>query len=331
MATRIVSTAELQDRLDALDLAHPAYKPAETILAFGTFIDRLKIYKSTPRFIWFPGTAHLTHRLRDSGLSGGHWRNRFDSSAGNALETRLYKYRRDIATGEPDRRQPVLPSTLLTTWMRGIADRPSLFNDQTLLRDNNVLTAAEGGLGWWKAFTDRIILIPRPTILLRNEGRQTRELVLHSLRGPAVHFQNDPISDQYWVRGTRVPKFIVTNPELITRNHIREAGDHNIRQAMIDQYGLLKYSLERGFKPIDQDDRFGATLYARGGIRSHSYSGAPLTRRECVVELINSTPEPDGRHLHVARRVPQNMQTAHEAVAWTFGLTTETYNPTVQT
>jgi hypothetical protein len=44
-----------------------------------------------------------------------------------------------------------------------------------------------------------------------------------------------------------------------------------------------------------------------------------------VVEVENGTREPNGWRRRYFLRVPPNMRSAHEAVAWTFGLTPEQY------
>jgi hypothetical protein len=46
-----------------------------------------------------------------------------------------------------------------------------------------------------------------------------------------------------------------------------------------------------------------------------------------VLEVVNATPEADGSSRHYFLRVPPSVRTAHEAVAWTFGLGTGEYVP----
>ncbi len=50
-----------------------------------------------------------------------------------------------------------------------------------------------------------------------------------------------------------------------------------------------------------------------------------------MVEVVNSTPEPDGSHRTYWLRVPPATRTAREGVAWTFGLHPDVYEPLVQT
>ena len=50
-----------------------------------------------------------------------------------------------------------------------------------------------------------------------------------------------------------------------------------------------------------------------------------------MVEVINATPEPDGTPKHYWLRVPPEITTAQEAVAWTFDIPAEDSVPTVET
>ena len=50
-----------------------------------------------------------------------------------------------------------------------------------------------------------------------------------------------------------------------------------------------------------------------------------------MVEVVNSTPEPDGSRKTYFLRVPPTITTAREAVAWTFALGAGEYRPAVET
>ncbi|MDE2102883.1 MAG: hypothetical protein KGL39_36905 [Patescibacteria group bacterium] len=49
-----------------------------------------------------------------------------------------------------------------------------------------------------------------------------------------------------------------------------------------------------------------------------------------LVKVVNSTPEPDGTFKDYYLRVPPDMRTAKQAVAWTFGMSVEQYQPIAQ-
>jgi hypothetical protein len=71
-----------------------------------------------------------------------------------------------------------------------------------------------------------------------------------------------------------------------------------------------------------------AALLARLGHREFGLAGdEPIT----MVEVVNSTAEPDGSSRTYWLRVPPHVNTATAAVAWTFGLSGEEYRPQVQT
>lgn len=313
MATRIVPVAEIDERLGSLDLANPVLRRRQAERHFLSFVDSLKIPEfKVPPVQWIDGTFDLQRRAGDLGIT-------LDSS--KRFETALHDRFRYISV------RMGRASAFFESLTRAAGALSSGWLNWRRTEENeSLLCAIEDGLGYYRVTPHAIILIPRPGIRQRQEGTRT---VLHSLLGPAVRFQHDEVSNQYWIRGIRVPAFVVTNPEKITRAHIRHARTPALRRTLIDQYGLLRYSQERGFRLVDNDDRFGVALYVKGGTIGR-YGGR--THRECVVELINSTPEPDGTHQHVARRVPGDMRTAHQAVAWTFGFTNPAdYHPAVQT
>ena len=49
-----------------------------------------------------------------------------------------------------------------------------------------------------------------------------------------------------------------------------------------------------------------------------------------MVEVVNSTPEPDGTRRTYFLRVPPATTSAREAVAWTFGLRGDDYRPSIE-
>jgi hypothetical protein len=50
-----------------------------------------------------------------------------------------------------------------------------------------------------------------------------------------------------------------------------------------------------------------------------------------MIEVVNSTPEPDGTRRHHWLRVPPATRTCRAAVAWTFGLAPDAYVPVLET
>lgn len=302
----ILDSSVVSERLGSLDLANPVLRKNKVERYFTRFVIELSAFKAGPPPIyWLPGVSEWRSKALDLGLYG-----------------------RYTEIGIPWRQHYNFNNSMYIQQILNVGD--DLFTLRVLrsiISDQNFLLSVEEGLGFFVLNRHGIVLIPRPRMRLRQESPTLT--VLHSAVGPAVHFPGDHASDQFWLRGVRVPRFVVETPDRITSAHIRAARTTALRHTLIDQYGLLRYSAERGFKPADTAPELGATLYVKGGNRAR-YGGTTL--RQCIIELVNSTPEPDGTHRHFARRVPQGMQSAKEAVAWTFGFDkAEEYNPKVQT
>jgi hypothetical protein len=88
-----------------------------------------------------------------------------------------------------------------------------------------------------------------------------------------------------------------------------------------DVSGAAAYVRDSGAERLDSDERFG-TLWRRN---------VPGDEPIVMIEVVNATPEPDGRRKRYWLRVPPGTQTAHEAVAWTFGLSARDYTPAIET
>jgi hypothetical protein len=50
-----------------------------------------------------------------------------------------------------------------------------------------------------------------------------------------------------------------------------------------------------------------------------------------MVRVVNSTPEPDGHFKSYTLRVPPDMSSCQQAVAWTYGMSAAEYAPAVET
>lgn len=85
---------------------------------------------------------------------------------------------------------------------------------------------------------------------------------------------------------------------------------------MVERYGQERFLIESGAAIRHRDD--AGVLYER-----------PLGDDEPIVmvQVKNSTPEPDGSFKDYFIRVPPSMATARQAVAWTFGLLEDQYRP----
>ena len=188
--------------------------------------------------------------------------------------------------------------------------------DAAVLRAAQRLAGLAGvarSAGWWWPYANVAILTDRPDELHRdNVGR------LHAAQTPALHY-SDGFALHAW-RGMPIPSDLVDRLAHLT--HAQIAGERNaeLRRVMLEHFGYERYLREAGARRLSSD--------ACGVLWQLTFSDdEPLT----MVEVINSTPEPDGTSRVYWLRVPPTTRTARAGVAWTFGLTEEEYHPLVQT
>jgi hypothetical protein len=159
-----------------------------------------------------------------------------------------------------------------------------------------------GAAGPWFARKRRVHISMRPThFSLDDQGR------LHSESGPAFGYPKG--EKQYVWHGVTVPAKVILAPEKITAKQIRSEWNSEVRRVMLERYGLERF-LKAGNARTVNRDRYGRLWDLQG---------------DRWVELRNSTAEPDGSHKTYFLRVPPTVDTAHEAVAWTFQMTTDEY------
>jgi hypothetical protein len=173
------------------------------------------------------------------------------------------------------------------------------------------MMAAEAG--WWWPYEDLVIVSERPRELHRDEtGR------LHRGDGPALAFPGG-FELHAW-RGMPVPAGFVASLAALTAETIAGEENAELRRVMLEVYGFERYIAEAGGTMADRD-----TMGVLWRI------DMPGDEPAVIVEVVNSTPEPDGTSRTYWLRVPPRTRTAREAVAWTFGLTAEEYQPAKET
>ena len=181
-----------------------------------------------------------------------------------------------------------------------------------------------------------------PEVLTKDEQNRP-----HNDTGPS-HRWRDGWS-LYHIHGVRVDGWIVEHPERITVKHIEDEQNAEVRRILIDRYGADRYLLDSGAKPIAKDSC---------GILYHKE--VPEDEPIVMVRVLNSTPEPDGtltqaqalktfhpdtpvvkdgeniplrdapktnRYKAYMLRVPPDVTSPKQAVAWTFGIAAEDYEP----
>jgi len=140
---------------------------------------------------------------------------------------------------------------------------------------------------------------------------------LHSDHGPALAWR-DGTAVYLW-HGRLIDADLVEDSRPLSLTRIALERDPNRRRVLIERYGLGRYLLECGAAEIQHDEC--GRLY-----RLEQRLDEPIV----AVRVVNHTPHPDGTFEEFWLRVPPSTRTAREAVAWTFGLSPEEYDPIMQ-
>ncbi len=166
----------------------------------------------------------------------------------------------------------------------------------------------------WYGFLEDVCFVgsyPKSTVL-DNLGR------LSNIGGPSAEY--DDGYELYAVDGIVVPKKFVFAPESVTVEDVERETNVAVRRVLMESYGVIKFLADSNAVLIDRDE-FGELF------RKELSNDEPLV----MVCVTNSTMEPDGTYRKYFLRVPPSVSTAKEAVAWSFGMNMQDYEPNVQT
>ncbi|CAD5921501.1 MULTISPECIES: DUF6745 domain-containing protein [Streptomyces] len=167
--------------------------------------------------------------------------------------------------------------------------------------------------GWWWPYERAVVISERPEALHRDEAGR-----LDHGAGPALAYR-DGFALYAW-RGMPVPADFLAELASLTPQRIREEENAELRRVMLEFYGYDRYLTESGAEPVHRDETGILWRIALEGDED-----------VVMVEVVNSTPEPDGTHRTYWLRVPPATRTAKDGVAWTFGLDGAAYAPVRQT
>jgi hypothetical protein len=190
--------------------------------------------------------------------------------------------------------------------------------------------------GCWLLYwaDDTLYWVAKPTVH-REPGTQRLHHDAHAA------LESDVVNLYFW-RGVMVPRFVIVRPDLITIARIEQEENAEVRRVLIERYrhgeeihGAAAFIGDAGGQRLDHDERYG-TLWRRdiparvireGDGDRHIPGDEPIV----MIEVVNRTPGPDGRFKRYWLRVPPEMRTAREAVAWTFNMPAEQYAPEIET
>ncbi|MFB7399846.1 DUF6745 domain-containing protein [Streptomyces rubiginosohelvolus] len=167
--------------------------------------------------------------------------------------------------------------------------------------------------GWWWPYENAVVITERPDVLHRDEAGR-----LDHGEGPALAY-GDGFALHAW-RGMPVPAAFLDELSSLTPERIRAEENAELRRVMLEYYGYDRYLTESGAEPVHRDETGILWRIALDGDED-----------VVMVEVVNSTPEPDGTYRTYWLRVPPTIRTAKDGVAWTFGLEGAAYAPVRQT
>jgi hypothetical protein len=118
--------------------------------------------------------------------------------------------------------------------------------------------------------------------------------LLHCADGPSVRWPDGwTLYDWHGLRLTHDYEFIITRPEFITPHRIEAMYDVEFRRVMLEIYGMGRFVVDSGASVMNElppDHHIVGLRGARLFSKQLAFDTEPLV----FVELVNSTPEPDG-------------------------------------
>ncbi len=200
------------------------------------------------------------------------------------------------------------------------------------------VAALAAGCGGWLPLDGAVVFIDRPIEMACDERGWP-----HRATGPAIRYGD---GWRIWVAdGAVVPQAAVEDPEGQDITAIQAERDPRRRRALVHLMGEQAYRARVGATAqaisAEPDTALQRELMAAFGQARYMLEVGRVVHRDTdglghprrlwqaprrgdmglmFVEVMNSTPEPDGSTRTFWLRVPPHMRTCQAAVAWTFGL-----------
>jgi hypothetical protein len=187
------------------------------------------------------------------------------------------------------------------------------YDDASERRLNLWCSLLRSANSWIWPLKGAVVLTECPAAIHRDqEGR------MHNDAGAAVMYRDG--WGVYAIHGVRVTQQIVEQPQSLTVQQIRDERNLEVRRVMLDRFGSERYLRESDAQLICAD--------AIGKLwRVDVEDDEPIV----AVEVLNSTPEPDGSRKTYWIRVPPDTRTPKGGIAWSFDVPEELYEPLYET
>ena len=234
---------------------------------------------------------------RDSRMNGVHMRTQFFRAINSFCAEELTIYLQELYMGKKS-----------TEPERNLSE--TLFHSNLQFLVESIQFVALGNQGCAAIFFEDICFVMERPLYMYSDG----EGRLHNEDGAAMMFSDG--YDIYAVEGTLVHPDMIEAPNWLSVDRIYDETNQEIRRFMLKRYTPEKFIQDSQAQKIAEDE-FGE-LYRKS---------LPNEQALLFVKVINSTPEPDGSFREYFLRVPAEMKTARQAVAWTFGLMANEYAP----
>lgn len=141
---------------------------------------------------------------------------------------------------------------------------------------------------------------------------------LHNPRGPAVDWADN--FTVWFVHGVAVERRWVEQPETITYQEVIKQENVEVRRTMVDLMGLGRFVEQAKAKVLDQD-RDSSNMPRR-------LLEVPAGNNDENIVLVEVQCPSTGKLAHL--RVPPTMRKCTDAVAWSFGMDTPEYAPSLE-
>ena len=184
-------------------------------------------------------------------------------------------------------------------------------------------------------------------------GRRGTRRRLHRDRGPArteKWFRNEGDPTPYrtkrswWWHGVRIPKYYGEGGKITIQGILKQTNSEVFR-ILVEAYGLEKFTRKLSttglkryqddygviwqlYKPLTREDQ---NRMWEGNRRDRERAQGAWRQRN-LLELVNSTPEPDGSFKHYFEWIPTELTSPKEAIARQFGIReADQYAPEIET
>jgi hypothetical protein len=238
-----------------------------------------------------------SYQNRDSRMNGVHMRTQFFRAINSFCAEVLSIYLQELYTGK----KTAEPESSFSE---------TLFHSNLQFLVESIQFVALGNQGCAAIFFEDICFVMERPLYMYSDAQGR----LHNENGAAMMFGDG--YDIYAVEGTLVYPDMIEAPNWLNVDRIYDETNQEIRRIMLKRYTPEKFIRDSQAQKIAEDE-FGE-LYRKN---------LPNEQALLFVKVINSTPEPDGTFREYFLRVPPEMVTAREAVAWTFGLMANEYAP----